>query len=209
MEVFTHDVKKVKGTANKNGLKNATCKQSLKPRIAIFYVRYFKPYDSPCGCLKLIHTGRKRKTKSLVLWTFLFATAHIRRMREDNSFSLLDCPQEGTPPPGQSTYLPQARSGLGGGGTSRYLTPSQVRTGRRGYLKVPNLPPGHDWEEGVPQSTYPPPPAKVLTPRSGQGGGICTPRYLPPRQGKSPPPSQGLPTWRVVCLLRSCSLLFA
>ena len=29
MEVFTHDVKKIKGTANKNGLKNAVCKQSL------------------------------------------------------------------------------------------------------------------------------------------------------------------------------------
>ena len=31
MEVFTHDVKKIKGSANKNGLKNITCKQSLKP----------------------------------------------------------------------------------------------------------------------------------------------------------------------------------
>ena len=29
MEVFTHDIKKIKSTANKNGLKNATCKQSL------------------------------------------------------------------------------------------------------------------------------------------------------------------------------------
>ena len=29
MEMFTHDVKNIKDTANKNGLKNAMCKQSL------------------------------------------------------------------------------------------------------------------------------------------------------------------------------------
>ena len=48
MEVFTHDVKKIKGTANKNGLKNATCKQSLKvvyiccKYICTFKFTYFK-----------------------------------------------------------------------------------------------------------------------------------------------------------------------
>ena len=39
MEVFTHDVKKIKGTANKNGLKNAMCKQSLKPSLAFLFER--------------------------------------------------------------------------------------------------------------------------------------------------------------------------
>ena len=36
MEVFTHDVKKIEGTANKNGLKNAMCKQSLTESPEIF-----------------------------------------------------------------------------------------------------------------------------------------------------------------------------
>ena len=29
MVLFTHDVKKIKGAADKNGLKNATCKHTL------------------------------------------------------------------------------------------------------------------------------------------------------------------------------------
>ena len=33
--VYTHDVTKIKGAANKNGLKNATCKQCLKGKCAI------------------------------------------------------------------------------------------------------------------------------------------------------------------------------
>ena len=39
MELFTHDVKNIKGATDKNGLKNVTCKQSLKKEVNLIKQR--------------------------------------------------------------------------------------------------------------------------------------------------------------------------
>ena len=80
----------------------------------------------------------------------LFAiTAHIRRMGEGNSFSLLVCPQGGggyLPWPGPRYLPPKARSGWGEGVPQGTFPPVGSGWGE-GYSKVP-----------TPQPRYLPPP---------------------------------------------------
>ena len=127
--------------------------------------------------------------------------------------------------PSQGTHPSWARSGCGEGVPQgiyspwpRYLPPGQVMRGR-GYPKVPTPWPRHlhplgqvRMGEGMGYSKVPTPWPRYLPLSQGiyplgqvrvGGGGI--PRYLPPPPAKvpTPSPSQGLPTRRVVCLLRS------
>ena len=44
MVLFTHDVKKIKGAADKNGLKNATCKRTFTHTSIFVYEYNYTPW---------------------------------------------------------------------------------------------------------------------------------------------------------------------
>ena len=152
----------------------------------------------------------------------MIITARVRSTTEGTVFTgvCMSTPGGRGVPQGQdggNPKVPTLRPGQdGGGGTPMHLPPGQA--GQRGTPMYLPPWPGQD-RGGLPESTYP-------STRSGQGGG-STQRYLsplakvgtPPNQGEGgvsqsthppakvgmpppPPPSQGLVTWRAVCLLR-------